>query len=482
MKFFAVTLLISIVGWAFAGESSWAYWYFAVAGAACWALEKRSGRLLSFPMVFIMVATLAAVFGFVYYERISEDAVVSFHIDYDRDTWVMGFNTILLCIFWFWVAAMLATRRRKTEDEDAGQPPLAYISGKAAMWLIVIGILSIIVYVVGYGYTGLLRRAHYLMFTGPRVFVSLGALFGPAASLALSIVIVHRRPPIALRVIAAMVLALLTVAMFGTGSRGLAAIPLAFLWCWWLIRGPEAKIWSKIVVTALCLYAAALAFSSVLILRVGLGGESGIVTYFNYYDQHPDELGTIDVGALAGNILFGVPLTGDIVTTGNPFPLSYLGIALNPMPGGPAGWNAILDQFSWAPATPYNVYGELYLYGAIPLALTMGLFGLAMGTMDSWVARRRANVRNIVFVIILVLILVFTSSTFQYPVRNSSRFLWYGGVLLLAMELLTGPFVSFLHRYRLMPRGNVRRRTPRRGRRPSKAVKKARALYGNPKF
>lgn len=445
MKYFIICFIVASAGWVFGGDHSEAFWIFPIAGLASDFLSKRSGRGVTLPAVSMLLMVFIAINGFVFYDRISADAIVSYTIDYDPKYYNSGFMTILTCVFWFWVGAILFTNKTKktaTHQAEIGEG-IRNIHGRAAGVLISIGLVGIALYVLGYGFSALIYRDHYLLYSGPRSFVTFSGLGGPFGLLALALVIYSRRAGSLTKFMAISVFSVLSLAVIASGSRALTAIPLALLWGWWIIRSDSASVLRKSLSMIGGLSIAIYAFNALLNMRVDLSGKSGISTYTEYMSREALNLIAPDVPAISGNILFGVPLTGDIVQRGAGLPLDYLFISLNPMTGGSAGWNDIKALFDWAPATPYNVYGELYNYGVLPLALTMMSLGAAVGLIDGWVARRRGILQNMTFILLLVLILIFTVFTFQYPVRNTSRFIWYAGALTLVISILTGPVVKY---------------------------------------
>jgi hypothetical protein len=385
-------------------------------------IQMRAGRVLPLGGLLILAITSCFSLGYVYYPSIQSEALVSYFVPTEPVIYTTALHVIgLSTVFIFLGAFLFVHRTRTVVNLSSGSLLLRRTWNKHSGVLLVAAVVPLLLYGGGYGFGGLLQREHYLDIAGSQIFVSAASLSSPIGVGLVSMVLFSSKTKLLHRLIAMALAVAYLFVLFSSGSRSIALIPLAGLWVYIELRSPP--LMRKFLAFCCAAYAFVVMFNLPLLFRYNVKG-AGFFPYYDFVINNFSSIFDIQFSQLLGNILFGVPLTGDIALHGH-LPSSNFWTAINPMPGSLSGWGGILSQYSWAPATPYNTFGELQAYGTLYLALFMVSIGALVSWIDNMISQFDPDIRRIVVVVALVSVLLVCASMFQYPVRNSTRTLWY---------------------------------------------------------
>ncbi|WP_104138143.1 hypothetical protein [Arthrobacter sp. ZGTC131] len=403
-----------------------------------WCLGAKGHR--KYPLAGIVVLALSGclALGYSLYPLIENEALVSMRIPFSRLAYDAAFAVIFLSIVSIFFGGLFFLRppaRRQIEDESNRLEVLVSLhAGK----LLALSVIPLILYIVGYGPAGLLERRHYLEMAGPQLIVSASSIFGPVGAVLASIVLIVRRSPRHLRTTAGLLLGGYFVVMISTGSRAVAVLPLILLWLFIEFRKP-GKLGAAISVVG-SLFSVVVLLNASLVFRLEAVG-AGLLPYLDVLTEKSDRLFEVRFGQLVGNVLFGVPLTGDIVMSGQ-LDQQYFWTSINPLPGGLTDWSSILGELSWGPATPFNTFGELYAYGIIYVVMFMFSVGALVSGLDNIISSFDGALRQTLTLVAVISLLLFASAVFQYPVRNASRIVWYLAVVVAGLAMLKSKALS----------------------------------------
>lgn len=397
-----------------------------------WFLAAKGKR--KYPLAGIVVLALSGclALGYSFYPLIENEALVSMRIPFSRQAYNAAFGVIFLSIMSIFFGGLLVLRPplgRQMEDESNR---LERLVGLHAGKLLALSLIPLVLYVIGYGPSGLMERRHYLEMAGPQLVVSASSIFGPVGAVLASIVLIVRQSPRHLRTTAGLLLGGYFLVMIATGSRAVAVLPLILLWLFIEFRKP-GKLGVAVSVVGSMFSVVALLNAS-LVFRLEAVG-AGLLPYFRLLTENPERLSEVRFGQLVGNVLFGVPLTGDIVMSGK-LDQQYFWTSVNPLPGGLTEWSSILGELSWGPATPFNTFGELFAYGVFYVVMFMFCVGALVSGLDNIICSFNGALRQTLTLVAVISLLLFASAVFQYPVRNASRIVWYLAAVVVGLAIL----------------------------------------------
>lgn len=422
-----------------------------------WCLAAKGKR--KYPLAGIVVIALSAclTLGYAVYPLIEGDALVSMRIPYTRIAYDAAFGVIFFAISCVFIGGLIFLRPPQQADPDNASSDLENLVRSHAGIILGLALIPLTLYIVGYSPGGLIYRRHYLEMAGPQLAVSASSIFGPVGAVLVSIVLIARQTGVHLRAMAAFLLCGYFVVMTATGSRAVAVLPLILIWLYFEFRRPT-KLSAFISVGSSLLVFVGLLNSS-LVFRLNAVG-AGLKPYLELIVESPGQFFEVRIGQLIGNILFGVPLTGDIVMHGKLDP-GYFWTSVNPLPGGFTNWGAILGDLSWGPATPFNAFGELFAYGFGYLAFFMLAVGALISLLDNVILTFSGALRQTLTLVAVISLLLFASAVFQYPVRNASRIVWYLAAVVMGLALLQSHSASLRARVRPALQSSPRISLPR---------------------
>jgi hypothetical protein len=397
-----------------------------------WCLAAKGDR--RFPLVGVVVLALSfcLALGYSVYPMIEDEALVSMRITYSRTAYDAAFLVIFSAICSLFFGGLVVLRKPQRASFYDSKVRLDKLVGDHAGMILLFGIVPLVLYFIGYTPEGLISRRHYLAMGGPQLAVSASSIFGPVGVVLTSIVLVVRQSHPFIRAAAGFLLCAYFVTMIATGSRAVAVIPLVLLWLYFEFRTPS-RVRGLVALVA---GAAALAFllNASLVFRLKAAG-AGLLPYMQVVSDAPALFFELKFGQLIGNVLFGVPLTGDIVLNAQ-LDSRYFWTSVNPLPGSLTDWSAILGELSWGPATPYNTFGELFAYGFGFLVAFMFGAGVLISLLDNVIHSFGGAMRQTLLLVAMISLLLFASAVFQYPVRNASRIVWYLAFVVSVLALL----------------------------------------------
>lgn len=419
-----------------------------VAVAMYWCLSARGKR--KYPLAGVVVLALSACLGLGYgvYPLIENDALVSMRIPFSQEAYDAAFGVIFFSISCVFIGGLMFLRPPPAQNSVTPAGRLEDLVAGHAGIILGLALIPLALYIVGYTAGGLIYRRHYLEMAGPQLAVSASSIFGPVGAVLTSIVLIVRRSGPHFRAAAAVLLSAYFVVMLATGSRAVAVLPLILLWLYVEFRSPTKFL--ALAAAAVSLFFMVALLNTSLIFRLESVG-AGLLPYSQLIMESPDRLFQIKFGQLVGNVLFGVPLTGDIVMNGQLDPGNFW-TSVNPLPGALTNWGTILSDLSWGPATPFNTFGELFAYGITYVAFFMFCVGALVSLLDNVISSFGGALRQTLTLVAVISLLLFASAVFQYPVRNASRIVWYLAAVIAGLSLLRSHSESLQVRTRVFDR------------------------------
>lgn len=395
-------------------------------------LRRTTQQSVPFAAVLIVVINLTGILGFYFYPSLASDAQVSVDIPYSPELYASAaqvFTGASACVFF----GALLTRSASLQVSlraSAGR----IISGsrqQPAKLLVLLAALPAVALVLAYSPAGLLERGHYLAIEGPRFLASMGNIATPVGIGIASLIMFDSERSDSTRLQGGALVVTYTLLLFATGSRGLVFLAPMLLYAYWVVRRPNRPR------LAICF--AVTVVLGVVLLAVPLGVRSssdgaGLIPFWTYLVENPNAL-TPRFGPMLGNILFAVPLTGVIVVDRS-LSLDVLTTSLNPLPGGLTDFYEIRGAVLYAYATPFNSLGEAAAYGLVPFCIIFMLVGAAM----TWLQARitlltSAALKQWVLLGGVGASLLVAVNFLQYPLRTSTRTIWYFAAVVLGLTL-----------------------------------------------
>jgi hypothetical protein len=145
---------------------------------------------------------------------------------------------------------------------------------------------------------------------------------------------------------------------------------------------------------------------------------------------------TSDWLSILNNVLIAFPIIGATAYGAGTVYASDLLVAINPMPGGSAGWYDISDRMMLNPYTPYSGIGELGNVGWWAVVA----FGVGIGVVLAWLeiaVRKNVNAGSHVYPAILLGISgLFALQLIQYTLRSGMRMLLYALLIEIGRRML----------------------------------------------
>ncbi len=167
-------------------------------------------------------------------------------------------------------------------------------------------------------------------------------------------------------------------------------------------------------------------------------GGAGLSPFLHRLHEHPELWYQSHPGPVFGNLLFGVPLTGQIaLLRGDTLPLHTFVTSINPLPGMFTDWSTVNQDLGLNQFTPFNALGELAGYGW-PYAIgTMLVIGLVLGFAYRVTDQLTATMSTIATLALTSASAIFTCALLQYNLRSGLRIVWYALALVVVMRLLS---------------------------------------------
>ncbi|WP_289043721.1 hypothetical protein [uncultured Olleya sp.] len=169
------------------------------------------------------------------------------------------------------------------------------------------------------------------------------------------------------------------------------------------------------------------------LIQLRMQDEHGIIPYIAYVFDSFQEILNYFMFNLYYVIVFGVFVTArtisdDIVSWGSIY------ISLNPLPGSMAGWYDIFKDMRINKYCPYSSNGEVFSMGVFFTVIYYLFLGVIFGFFENKFRQFLINNKKLqAFVLLLILILHITYG-FEYNLRSSVRYIYYGFFILLVFR------------------------------------------------
>ena len=287
--------------------------------------------------------------------------------------------------------------------------------------------LPLILLVFAFGPDRLVRRSLYIeTHVGSSPLSSMGATLSVAMIVGLGYLWGTRTS----RLWVALLTLGYTVAFLGLGSRRLALIPILFALGVFAALPNRRSRWLLGGAAILSIYLVGLP------LELRSLTEHGIAPYAAAL---PDIMGSHHPWAATGrNLLIGFALIGQTAFKVTTFPRSDVLVALNPLPGGPAGWYDIANSHRLNAYTPTAGVGELGNAGWEITVFVCLLIGAALAYIDVRSKRLMARDKQLFGLALVLLSALFLLMLSQYNLRSATRMLYYA----VAVDVLATTLIS----------------------------------------
>lgn len=315
-----------------------------------------------------------------------------------------------------------ATAERVRRGADLEQTVAAAVgrhAEAAGLFAIVLGAVTAVVLLTGAGAGALWSRDSYQGFGRHPTLLSLGELLLIPALL--SLFMAYWRAGAGRRIVLVALAALVFFYAFATSGRAMALAPGLLLLSRVLALGVRLS-WRS---SALCGSSTFLLLCVALTLR---GAQyHGAAPYLAFLASHLGQVFSVGAGRVSQNLLQSFAFTDYLAFGHTPLDRHYTVVSLNPLPGSMAGWGAVAPQLRLNAVVPYNTLGHLANASRVMLTAYGLLAGCMMGAgvrqmerLPGSLARAMAFGGTMYFVLI----------SLQYPLRSSTRMLYYGLVIL----------------------------------------------------
>ena len=381
------------------------------------------------PLGTIVIVCLNAVgvMGYVLYDDIADRADVSTVLHPGASAYRSALLIFMLASLAFW-AGILAARKAPKQSSHHGEARIVYRFPYGVVWIA--GVAPLFLGIIGLSVPGIMTRPHYLDSYGPLAFTKAASVLLPVGLGATALLLFG--PQLRSRWPAVALLGFYTLFLFAKGSRAIALVPLITYVVYLLVREIRPRTRRREVALA----GASILFS-LLCLNVVLGvrqGPAGLIPFGSRLVADPEVLLPDQPLAAVGNILFSVPLTGEIADNAAVVPRSYFATAVSPLPGSLTDWTVIQPQLSLNPVTPFNTLGELALYGWPFLIVYFLIAGFVFTRLEITARQATAWHTEVTSVVLAGLIALFAVSILQYNLRSTTRVLWYAAAVVFLLR------------------------------------------------
>lgn len=391
-----------------------------------WALFRRSFNAPFMSPTFFLCTflMLIAAVGHIFRRPLAEAtggasiSIVLSDSDSQATLWlVSAFVTIILC------TAGLAIRTMS--PVPSGMKGLAGVAKEPHGAVLFVSLIPLVLLVVDTG-QDLIQRNYYLTGDEGSLISSVGQHMATAAVLGLGFIFGASK---GIKRSAAFFVALSYLMLFFSfGSRRFALVPVLFALGIYLATNSSMARRGIIVGAVL----------SFLLLPMPLAFRAQAFHGLSPYLELLPELSpfTSDWLSIVNNVLIAFPIIGATAFgAGEVYPSDLL-VAINPMPGGAAGWYEISQRMMLNPYTPYAGVGEL---GAVGWWAVL-VFGFGIGLVIAWLessVRLNVNAGSHLYPAILLGISgLFALQLVQYTLRSGIRMLLYAVLIELARRAL----------------------------------------------
>ncbi len=293
--------------------------------------------------------------------------------------------------------------------------------------VLVAAALPLILEVIGLG-PALFHAAEYLQSDGPAAAFKVGGTLAPIGFLAAAYLALQQAP--GPRYSGRVLCVLYALVSFSTATRALGMLPVL-----WLLTVEGLGVGGRPVQRAFrAVWTSGLAYLAFASALVGRGLTShGLFPYFTHLVHDPGSL-WVAPNVVAGNLLFGYPLTSYVIHVAPPIGVHAIQTSINPLPGSMTDWTSIAPLLRAHPFIPFNAIGELFsvslAVGVIYFAVAGFLFQYAAAAL---VSASSSRVRLGVALAVLAAAAFFMVTSLEYNTRTVSRTLW----LVVALIVLT---------------------------------------------
>lgn len=299
-----------------------------------------------------------------------------------------------------------------------------------------VAIVSIFSHIFTYGFGDLLSRDYYMPEAGgvAPVIAQLSAIVGLIlASLTIG------SNDFKIKLVGLFLSVLFVLLMFSKGSRfSVAGFVLALIIPIMSSSKGEFKYYKLIMLIILIV-------SVVPLLHVVLYFRSdSVYGLFIYLQKFGDALNSLPDGDFQSvwdivfNLTFSVPVTE--ITTYGDNSINNILIALNPAPGGLAGWYEIADLRRVSVDVPYSAMGELYGYSPLVCFLYMLIAGYFITYIQFYSENFSTLARFVGLISAVSLGLLFAILAPQYPLRNITRLVYYMLLIFILIKYVDGAY------------------------------------------
>lgn len=409
----------------------------ALAFVVCTALELEALRLIQrsrspVPKIPIIGVNAVGLFGYLCYNNIAADAIVSARFADIYDLQAVAAPIFLVAGAAFACGSLVlyaatspkhATSRVKTWTLHLRLPP-------GIIFVIAVAPLVLLLYGKG---SAIYSAPAYLDHTGPAWALSVGNSLAPISLFGLAIAILAWRG--GTRVLAAMTMACWAVVLFSAGTRRIALIPAVFFLALYLVPdrtgAPRRVRWPTAVI---CVYVSIVLIGVALRLR-GSDVGVGFVPFLGVVQDDPWNFLKPDLAGSLGNILFGVPLSGYVASEAPHLSFHALATSITPLPSGLTDWGEIAPTLRVNAFTPYAGIGELANHGWLVLVVFTFGVGVVFAACDAGV-RSMGQWGLAMSPVLVGLSLLFTLDFCEYNLRSSTRIVYYCAALTLAFRAI----------------------------------------------
>lgn len=249
------------------------------------------------------------------------------------------------------------------------------------------------------------------------------------------------------RVVAIVLLVLLSSLFFSAASRFLCLVPLALL----VGRVVLGGLRHHLLRTALITGVVAVVLLPVPLYLRGATSSGGILPYLAVLPAF--RLNASSLAEYANNVLVSFRITGATMFAEQRMPLAWLWTSLAPGSGSSVGWYTIAPRMRLNVYSPYSGLGELANWGFVPLLGVLILIGVVFAAFAAWsVYMSRSPLGAVVGAAVVGVQVLFAVQFTQYNLRASMRLLYYSIVIevIVTLAYLVG---SRLLRHRNRRRG-----------------------------
>jgi hypothetical protein len=393
-------------------------------------LSLRVPVSLSSPVYFLIGAYLVVlVAGTFIYDPNYEGAGVTLFLSEDESREMVVQVIWLLCAFALG-ACLFEPGSRAHRTNEGTRSRISFLKERASKFhsgtAVFIGFFAIALSVAGNGSANIYSRSEYLLEANHIVKI-IGTAFLPLGAIAFGAASTTKRGDMRSAAFVG-VIALLTLTL-ALNTRLFSLVPTLFFVGALMVRRDQKHLrW--LLLASIC--------AAPFLVSLPLMGRNmrtqGIAAFPDLFHELSQADPDLSIHEILNNLFISAPITVASARAEVDDSFRYILVGVNPLPGFMTEWESSQRRINQS--TPFNAVGDLLRGGLFAGLMYFAAVGLYFAHIDRKL--RSSDAPAPLLAVLMALSYLYVVTTFQYPLRNSTRLVYYMAAAELAFFLANG--------------------------------------------